>query len=145
LGDRVGKNRSTVTNYLRLLKLPEEIQISLRDGQITMGHARALLAIEDKERQLHILDEIIDYDLSVRQVEEKVKEDGSGEREKITRSDQQETQNPKLDNFSIWQQKLSGILDRKISIKVKNNGKGQIVIPFTSEEELRQLAMRFEK
>ena len=73
LGDRVGKNRSTVTNYLRLLKLPPAIQISIRDGKISMGHARALISVESTEDQLFIHNEIIDKGLSVRKVEELVR------------------------------------------------------------------------
>src|SRR3546814_15860151 len=77
LGDRVGKNRSTVTNYLRLLKLPPAIQASIRDEQISMGHARALITIPEADRQLWVFREIIDKGLSVRKVEELVRQVGS--------------------------------------------------------------------
>jgi len=73
LSQRVGKNRSTVTNYLRLLKLPAEVQVCIRDGKISMGHARALLSIEDETAQVSIVHQIIENDLSVRDVEEKVR------------------------------------------------------------------------
>src|SRR5690606_31332540 len=73
LGDRVSKNRSTITNYLRLLKLPPVIQASIRDNQISMGHARALISVEDSAIQLFIFQEILDKDLSVRKVEELVR------------------------------------------------------------------------
>ena len=74
LGERVSKNRSTVTNYLRLLKLPPAIQVSIRDGKISMGHARALISVEDIDKQLYIHDEIISKGLSVRKVEELVRD-----------------------------------------------------------------------
>src|SRR6478609_11079971 len=74
LGDRVGKNRSTVTNYLRLLKLPPDIQIGLRDNQVSMGHARALINVENPDSQLYIFKKIVEEDLSVRKVEELVRE-----------------------------------------------------------------------
>ena len=74
LGDRVSKNRSTVTNYLRLLKLPPSIQASIRDGNLSMGHARALVTVEDADKQLYIHKEIISQGLSVRKVEEMVRD-----------------------------------------------------------------------
>ena len=74
LGERVGKERSTVTNYLRLLKLPEEIQLGIKQGQIGMGHARAMISMEDPEAQMRLFQEIIENKMSVRDVETLVKE-----------------------------------------------------------------------
>jgi len=137
LGDRVGKNRSTVTNYLRLLKLPEEIQIALRDAQISMGHARALINIEDKEMQLEMLYEIIDHDLSVRQIEQLAKARNSAP---VNRRKSPEPQ-MKSDSIGTWEKRFSDLVEnRSIRIKQKNNGVGEIIIPFKSEEELAQLA-----
>lgn len=74
VGEKVGKNRATVNNYIRLLKLPPKIQASLRDGKITMGHARAILGLDNPEKQLYVLNETLSNDLSVRRVEELVRE-----------------------------------------------------------------------
>jgi ParB family transcriptional regulator, chromosome partitioning protein len=136
LGERVGKNRTTVTNYLRLLKLPEEIQIALRDAQITMGHARSLINIEDKDLQLEMLYEIIDHDLSVRQIEQLVKARTSAP---VTRR-KAAVAEVKNDSIQEWEKRFSGLVDKSIRIKQKNNGAGEIIIPFKGEKELQKLA-----
>src|SRR5690606_7033209 len=74
LGERVGKNRATVTNYLRLLRLPPDIQIAVRDNKLSMGHARAIINVDNPEKQLYIFKKILEEDLSVRKVEELVRE-----------------------------------------------------------------------
>lgn len=135
LGERVGKNRTTVTNYLRLLKLPPEIQISIRDQKISMGHARALINVEEVEKQLFIHREIIDKGLSVRKVEELVRSINSLD---IT------AKRPKQSNgVSFEYQKLQKDLATKFSTKVKlkvgENGKGAIEIPFMSEDDLSRI------
>jgi ParB family transcriptional regulator, chromosome partitioning protein len=141
LGERVGKNRTTVTNYLRLLKLPEEIQIALRDAQITMGHARSLINIEDKDLQLEMLYEIIDHDLSVRQIEQLVKARTSApvNRRKAP------VAGVKNGTLVEWEKRFSGLVDKTIKIKQKNNGVGEIIIPFKGEQELAKLAEFLEK
>ena len=141
LAERVGKNRSTVTNYLRLLKLPEEIQIALRDAQITMGHARALINIDDNDLQLEMLYEVIDHDLNVRQIEQLVKARTSAQvthRKKAT---------PEVIPESVkeWEKRFSGLIDRAIKIKQKAKGTGEIIIPYKNEEELTKLASLLEK
>jgi len=135
LAERVGKNRSTVTNFIRLLKLPEEIQIALRDAQISMGHARPLISLDSKEMQLDILDEIIDKDLSVRQVEELVKTKTAPQKEKAAKPKEK----PVSANIKMYEQKLSGIYAKKVTLRLKKNGKGEIIIPFASEKELKEL------
>lgn len=140
LADRVGKNRSTVTNYLRLLKLPEEIQIALRDNQISMGHARPLINVDSKDLQLEILDEIIDNELSVRKVEELVKQKSAEPKPKkekaVVTADE---------SYKVWEHKLSQLYDAKVKLKLKKNGKGELVIPFSSEADLKKLAGQLEK
>jgi ParB family transcriptional regulator, chromosome partitioning protein len=136
LGERVGKNRTTVTNYLRLLKLPEEIQIALRDAQITMGHARSLINIEDKDLQLEMLYEIIDHDLSVRQIEQLVKARTSAP---VNRRKNPAAE-PRSATLEEWEKRFSGLVDKSIRIRQKNNGAGEIVIPFKGEQELEHLA-----
>ncbi|MEO9476327.1 MAG: ParB/RepB/Spo0J family partition protein [Cyclobacteriaceae bacterium] len=131
LGDRVGKNRSTVNNYLRLLKLPPDIQIALRDGKISMGHARAIINIENVDLQLDIFKKILSQDLSVRKVEELVR--GSG-KEKPTAAPK--SSDPEI---SKLQTKLTSHFGTKISIKADANNKGEIKIPFVSSDELNRI------
>lgn len=132
LGDRVGKNRSTVTNYLRLLKLPPAIQVALRDGKLSMGHARALIAIDNVDLQLEIFSKILKEDLSVRKVEELVRE-GSSKPSPVRKEN---IPNPEL--LSI-QKKLTSHFGTKIFIKADEDNKGEIKIPFISIEELNRI------
>ncbi|MEQ8904057.1 ParB/RepB/Spo0J family partition protein [Ekhidna sp.] len=132
LGDRVGKNRSTVTNYLRLLKLPPDIQISLRDGKLSMGHARALISIDDVSLQLDIFNQIIRQDLSVRKVEELVRSSGKKE-DKAPKSVEVDPEIKKL------QSKLSSHFGSKIAIKSNEQNKGEIKIPFSSTDDLNRI------
>lgn len=134
LGEHVGKNRSTITNYLRLLKLPVEIQIALRDNKITMGHARALINIDDIETQLTILKNILVKDLSVRKVED------------IVRSLNNTEENPKEEKpveippvILSAKEQLVTKLAVKVDVKCNNKGKGHIVIPFKSEKEFERI------
>lgn len=131
LGDRVGKKRSTVNNYLRLLKLPEEIQAGLRDGQISMGHARTLVTLENIDHQLDIFDKIVANDLSVRKVEEMVRNLG---REK------EEAPKKEVDpEIGKLQMRLSSHFGTKIQVSTGEDNKGQIKIPFSSTEELNRI------
>lgn len=134
LGDRVSKNRSTVTNYLRLLKLPPVIQASIRDGHISMGHAKALISVEDADKQLFIHKHIIQDGLSVRKVEQMVRELQNSRIKK-------EGKQPEPISFQM--QKIQDDLASKFSTKVKLNingqGKGSIEIPFLSEDDLGRI------
>lgn len=132
LGDRVGKNRSTVTNYLRLLKLPPDIQVALRDNKLSMGHARALISIDDVSRQLDIFNQIIKQDLSVRKVEELVRSSGK-KNEKEAKTVEV---NPEIKKL---QGKLSTHFGSKIAIKSNDQNKGEIKIPFNSTEDLNRI------
>ncbi len=133
LGDRVGKNRSTVTNYLRLLKLPPDIQIALRDGKLSMGHARALISVEEVSQQLAIFREILAKELSVRKVEELVRNNGIKKDHPKTNSTQL------LSEFKEVQTKLSSHFGTKINVKANSENKGEIKIPFTSTEDLNRI------
>ncbi len=137
LGDRVGKNRSTVTNYLRLLKLPPAIQVALRDGKLTMGHARALISIDDVSLQLAIFNQIIQQDLSVRKVEDLVRNAGKKpqKEEKLTAPD------PEIKKL---QTKLSSHFGTKISVKSNDKNQGEIKIPFTSTDDLNRILEIFD-
>ena len=128
LSEKVGKDRSTVANFLRLLKLPAEIQIAIRDGYITMGHARALVNISDRTRQLIILKRIIDEDLSVRQVEMLAREK-SGKKEK----------NIIPESFKVQADTLSKALKMNVKVNRDNKGKGSLTISFKNDEEFERL------
>lgn len=136
LGERVGKNRSTVNNYLRLLKLPPDIQIALRDNKISMGHARALINIENIDDQLSIFKKILKHDLSVRKVEELVRELSNQ-----TKKDKKpkEAQGVFMQEIIQWQSKLSSHFGARIQIKSDEKSKGEIKIPFTSKEDLNRI------
>jgi len=135
LGERVGKNRTTVTNYLRLLKLPPAIQVSIRDGKISMGHARALINVDQPEKQLFIHDEIIEKGLSVRKVEELVRSINSVELKPARRK---ETQGTAFEVQKL-QRDLTAKFATRVKLKVNENGKGAIEIPFVSEEDLNRI------
>lgn len=135
LSKRVGKQRSTVANYIRLLKLPAEVQVAIRDNLITMGHARSIINLESRELQLQMLREILDNDLSVRDVEKIVKET-----RKIKTSPKITPLPEKYDNFG---KKVSEKLRTPVIIKKNSRGQGQIIIRFNSEEEFDQIASYF--
>ncbi len=133
LSDRIGKNRTTVSNFIRLLKLPPAIQISLRDNKISMGHARAIINIEDENIQLTILKEILEKQLSVRQVEKRVKEINKTGETKPTK---------KIllpEKYLKAKKELMDQLDSKVEIRKDNKGKGSIVIHFKSENEFEKI------
>jgi len=134
LGDRVSKNRSTVTNYLRLLKLPPDIQASIRDGQITMGHAKAIITVIDPVAQLYIHKQIIQQGLSVRKVEEMVRE--------LQRSTpKKEGKKPEELSFQVKkiQDDLASKFGTMVKIKMVNGGKGAIEIPFLSADDMGRI------
>lgn len=134
LGERVGKERSTVTNYLRLLKLPPQIQFAIRDGRLTMGHARAILGVDDIGMQLKIFNDILENDLSVRKVEDLVRQNAP---KKAGKKEKGKTQ---------WDVEIRNLEDRlehryetKVEIKHKDNGNGQIIINYFSNDDLTRL------
>ncbi|HZX59855.1 MAG TPA: ParB/RepB/Spo0J family partition protein, partial [Mucilaginibacter sp.] len=134
LGERVNKNRSTVTNYLRLLKLPPTIQASIRDGQISMGHARALITINDSTKQLYIHKLITKDGLSVRKVEELARD--------LQRSPvKKEGKQPEPLSFQVQkiQDDLASKFSTKVKLKLNSQGKGTIEIPFLSEDDLSRI------
>ena len=133
LGERVGKDRSTVNNYLRLLKLPPDIQAGLRDKRISMGHARALITVDDVAHQLDIFRQILAQDLSVRKVEQLVRE---GMREKP--KPQKETpENGK--EIARLQSRLSSHFGSRVQVSSKDGRKGEIKIPFVSIDDLNRI------
>lgn len=141
LSERIGKKRSTVTNFLRLLKLPAEIQLAIRKRAISMGHARAIVSVDDAKKQLAICNAIIENGLSVRQAEEMARgntiQTYTGNKGRVQKE-------PK--NLTFIQQKmkneLSACLRVKADVVSNTKGKGKIVIPFQNEEELELLVER---
>lgn len=128
LSEKVGKDRSTVANFLRLLKLPAEIQIAIRDGYITMGHARALINIDDKAKQLIILKRIIDEDLSVRQVEMLAKDKTAKKQKAIV-----------PESYKVQADALSKALNMGVKVSRDSKGKGSLTINFKNDEEFERL------
>lgn len=133
LGDRVGKNRSTVTNYLRLLKLPPVIQAAIRDERISMGHARALITISEVDKQLWVYHQIIEKGLSVRKVEELVRELAAGPAKASKKPEQLPYEYRKIaDN-------LSSRFGTKVQLRIDDSGKGKIEIPVLSGSDLNRI------
>lgn len=135
LGEKVSKNRSTVANFLRLLKLPIEIQKALRDDKITMGHARALLALSNEKEMLITLNEILENNLSVRAVEEKRKFQVKSLNTTLA-----------LSRYELrMQNNMAYQLSSKVNIKKKASGKGQIIISFNNQDDLNRILDNFDQ
>jgi ParB family transcriptional regulator, chromosome partitioning protein len=134
LGERVGKNRATITNYLRLLRLPPDIQIAVRDTKISMGHARAIINVENPDQQLYIFKKILAEDLSVRRVEELVRELSR------TSEPKEKPAAPMSGNREIsqLQNNLSSHFGTRVVVK-SDGKKGEIKIPFLSIEDLNRI------
>lgn len=136
LGERVGKNRTTVNNYLRLLKLPPDIQIAIRDQRLSMGHARAIINIDNIDTQLSIFKKIVEDDLSVRKVEALVRSMMSGNQEEKKKEKEKTEANPEIKSL---QTRLSSHFGTKVEIKSDNKDKGEIKIPFMSKDDLNRI------
>ncbi len=135
LSSRVGKKRSTIANYLRLLKLPAVIQKGLREKQISMGHARAIINIDDPDTQIMIYNQIIKYGFSVRKVEEIVRDLNDDSNEKEAKAKKQKY--PK--EYQIIKKQLDSIFNSQIDFSMNDKGKGKIVIPFKSPKDLERI------
>jgi ParB family chromosome partitioning protein len=142
LSERVGKQRSTVANYLRLLKLPAEIQLGIKNRQLTMGHARTLVNIEDPKKQINIYYKIIDGELSVRQAEELVRQLQS---EKTKDPEKQERKQKLNQDFSRLSEHLGSIFAAKVNFRINEQGKGKIVIPFENPEDMERILGIFDR
>ncbi|WP_405205819.1 ParB/RepB/Spo0J family partition protein [Aquimarina sp. LLG6339-5] len=135
LSDRVGKKRSTIANYLRLLKLDPIVQTGIRDGFISMGHGRALINIEDQQQQLDIYEKIIGDSLSVRNTEKLVRSLNNKEE----KTDTEKTENKAPQYILKGIKDFSEYFGAKIDVKVSSNGRGKLIIPFSSEEDFKRL------
>ncbi len=136
MSEKIGKSRSAITNYLRLLKLPASIQIALQEEAITMGHARAIINLSSEQEQLDILEKIIDRELSVRQVEDMVAEIKKPKTPKLKTSQRNK---PLPQTHADFKAKLSKKLSTTIEIKRSQRGKGAITIPFSNDKDFQRI------
>lgn len=136
LSERVGKNRSTVTNYLRLLKLPATIQLALKRRELEMGHARALLSLDNPKQQLDMYEEIRSGGLSVRAVEQAVRDLRSGRHGKNEGSISQKGNGKLAQEYKILRDSLCRFFQTKVQLSCSDKGKGKITIPFANEAEM---------
>ena len=144
VSERIGKSRTAITNYLRLLKLPAQVQMALQKKEIDMGHARALLALDSPALQIKLFKEILKNGYSVRKVEELVQalKNGddieSGKKKIIAR-------NQLPEEFCVLKNRLAKFLNTKVQMTCSSKGKGKISIPFANEEELEHIINLFDK
>ena len=139
LSERVGKKRTTIANYLRLLKLPAPIQMGLQNKQIDMGHARALITLGAPKLQVKIFEEILEHGYSVRKVEEIVKSLNEGETIKSGGRKIAPKRSKLPEEFNMLKQQLSSFFSAKVQLTCSEKGKGKISIPFSNEEELERI------
>ena len=146
LSERVGKNRATVTNYLRLLKLPASVQVALRNREIDMGHARALLALSDPEAQLKVFAEMKKDHMSVRKIEDMVKQlsEGASVKTKTGTRIRQKGSNLSAD-YNQLREGLRKIFKTRVEMTCSDSGKGKISIPFSGEAELERIIEMLDK
>lgn len=141
LSDRIGKKRSTVANYLRLLKLPAQIQLAIRNKEISMGHAKTLINIEDADTQVMVYEQIIKYSFSVRKTEEIVRElNGLAVDKKSAKKPK-----PTPSEYIDLKNHLAKFFGTGVEFNRSQKGKGKIVIKFNSDEELERIAAVLDK
>ena len=142
LSDRVGKKRSTISNYLRLLKLPAVIQKAIREQEITMGHARALININDSETQVIVYRQVVKYDFSVRKTEDIVRKLSATEEEPTSASKKDTTM---TDQFNDLKRHLGKYFSSNIGLKINDQYKGKIEIPFKDSKDLERIIGIFDR
>lgn len=140
LSERIGRNRATIANFLRLLRLPAEVQRGLRDRRVDMGHARALLTIEQPSLQLKLYKEILKHGLSVRKVEELAK----AYREAADKESVPVVTVPRSNDYAILKKHLSSVFEIPVQMTRDKTGKGKITFSFKNDEELEKLIARFD-
>ena len=144
VSERVGKSRAAITNYLRLLRLPAQVQIALQKREIDMGHARALLAVESPSLQIKLFNEVIKNGYSVRKVEEMAQMLKNGE--DVDSGKKRIVAKAKLpEEYNALRSHLSDFLQTKVQMTCSPKGKGKITIPFANEEELERIMSAFDK
>jgi ParB-like partition proteins len=140
LSERIGKKRATIANYLRILKLPAEIQMGLKDRKVDMGHAKSLLSLDDLSTQLMVYEQILEYGFSVRKTEEIVREINDGGVDLPKRKPKKKTP----EEYEILQKHLSLFFGPKVSFSCNDKGVGRISIPFANEQELERIIQVFD-
>jgi ParB family chromosome partitioning protein len=135
LGARVGKNRSTVTNYMRLLKLPVHIQLAIRENQLSMGHARCLISLDNPALQQQLFSKTIAEEWSVRKLEDAVRQSAAGKTDEVSNSDKAVN----AEEMRIWQRQLSDFFKVPVSVKMNAAGKGEVKLLLKSPEDLKRL------
>ena len=144
LSERVGKNRATITNYLRLLNLPAKTQLAISEGKLTMGHARALVSVADPERHAQLVDKVIDEELSVRQLEEILfaeKEENKIKPIRPVKKDKEALP----EEFQTSQNTLRKHFQSKVDIRRTRRGKGTVTIYFNSDDDFNRLMKLLDK
>jgi len=146
LSEKVGKNRATIANFLRLLKLPASVQMALRNKEIDMGHARALLSISDPKAQLKVFSEMKKGRMSVRQIENMVKllSEGASVKTKTGKRIRQKGSNLSAD-YNLLREGLRSLFKTRVEMTCSEKGKGKISIPFANEAELERIIEMFDK
>ena len=138
ISERVGKSRAAITNYLRLLKLPAQIQMALKNHEMDMGHARALLALDSPSAQIKVFKDVLKNGYSVRKVEELVQLIKNGEDDQTAKKTiATKTQLPK--EFVVLKKRLADFFKTKVQMTYSSKGKGKISIPFANEQELENI------
>ena len=143
--ERLGKNRTTVTNFLRLLKLPSEIQKGLSDGKITTGHARALINVKNKVSQINLFYDIVANGYSVRDVEQLVKDFSDSDYKRISKKNSESTPQPLPFQHQKMMYDLSLNLEKEVEIKRNKKGKGKLIIAFNNDEDLTKIFEKINK
>lgn len=136
LSERIGKKRATIANFLRLLKLPAEIQMGLKDKRIDMGHAKLLLSLDDPSTQLMVYEQILEYGFSVRKTEEIIK---ALNEEQETAASLSKPRKKTPEEYNLLKKHLSKFFGAKVGFSMDEEGKGKISIPFTDEKELERI------
>ena len=142
LSERIGKKRSTISNYIRLLKLPAEIQLGIKHRQISMGHAKSIISVDDPDTQLELYNNIINNDLSVRRVEEIVR---NRDDMRPAGTPTKKLRNPDPGEYGALRDHLAGFFGTDVEFRRNNSGKGKIVIPFSSNDELERIVGLLDK
>lgn len=145
LSERLGKKRATIANHLRLLKLPAEIQIGLRDRKLDMGHARALLSVGNPKQQLKLYNRILKEDLSVRRVEEMAREINEGGDPAPAAKPKRASTGQNVGDYGFFAKELSNYFPTPVKFRRGDDGKGSITLKFDSDDELQKLVALFEK
>lgn len=140
LSERIGKKRATIANFLRLLKLPAEIQMGLKDKRIDMGHAKLLLSLDDPSTQLMVYEQILEYGFSVRKTEEIVKAINEGQDAPAPSKPKKKTP----EEYDLLKKHLSKFFNTKVNFAINESGKGKITIPFSNEQELQRVIAVFD-